>query len=64
MWENFFKHIDISPENAHILDGNAKDLDKECADYEDKITASGGIQLFIGGELHVVSFQNRSSSFR
>jgi glucosamine-6-phosphate deaminase len=26
MWSNFFSHIDIKPENAHILNGNAKDL--------------------------------------
>lgn len=49
MWNNFFKHIDIDPENAHILDGNAKDLEKECAEYEKKIVDAGGIQLFIGG---------------
>ena len=50
MWENFFKHIDISPENAHILDGNAKDLDKECNEFEEKIAAAGGVQLFVGGQ--------------
>ncbi|BFZ24357.1 hypothetical protein BsWGS_27396 [Bradybaena similaris] len=49
MWENFFKHIDIQPENAHLLDGNAKDLEKECHEYEEKIKAAGGIRLFIGG---------------
>ena len=49
MWENFFKHIDICPENAHILDGNAADLEVECNEFEEKITAAGGIQLFIGG---------------
>ena len=26
MWNNFFNHIDIEPENVHILNGNAKDL--------------------------------------
>ena len=30
MWTNFFGHIDIKPENVHILDGNAKDLLAEC----------------------------------
>ena len=50
MWNNFFKHIDIQPENAHILDGNAADLQKECDEYEEKITAAGGIELFLGGE--------------
>ena len=49
MWENFFKHIDIDPSNAHVLDGNAPDLVKECDDYERKITGAGGVDLFIGG---------------
>ncbi|XP_063415746.1 glucosamine-6-phosphate isomerase 2-like [Mytilus trossulus] len=49
MWNNFFKHIDIDPKNAHILDGNATDLIKECNDYEKKITDAGGIELFVGG---------------
>ena len=51
MWNNFFKHIDIDPKNAHILDGNAPDLQKECELYEKKITAAGGVELFIGGML-------------
>jgi len=49
MWSNFFKHIDILPENVHLLNGNADDLIQECNEYEDKIKASGGINLFIGG---------------
>lgn len=49
MWNNFFSHIDIKPENAHILNGNADDLEKECADYEIKIQKAGGIDLFLGG---------------
>ena len=49
MWNNFFSHIDIPAENVHILDGNAPDLEKECADYEAKIAAFGGIDLFMGG---------------
>jgi len=49
MWTNFFKHIDIQPENAFILDGNAKDLDGECARYEAEIKKKGGIELFLGG---------------
>lgn len=49
MWTNFFSHIDIKPENAHILNGNASDLGKECRDYEAAIEAIGGIDLFIGG---------------
>ena len=49
MWSNFFSHIDIKPENANILDGNALDLEVECAAYEAKIKALGGIDLFLGG---------------
>lgn len=49
MWNNFFKHIDIEPANAHILDGNATDLVAECDAYEKKITEAGGIDLFVGG---------------
>ena len=30
MYNNFFRHIDIDPNNVHILDGNAKDLKKVC----------------------------------
>lgn len=50
MWNNFFKHIDIKAENTHILDGNATDLQAECDSFEKKITAAGGIQLFVGGQ--------------
>ncbi|MBM4159465.1 MAG: glucosamine-6-phosphate deaminase [Ignavibacteria bacterium] len=49
MWNNFFKQIDIKKENANILNGNAKDLAKECEQYEAKIKKVGGIQLFLGG---------------
>merc|ERR1712168_1607277 len=49
MFEHLFKHIDIDPKNVHILDGNAKDLDAECENYEKKITEAGGIELFVGG---------------
>ncbi|XP_058402972.1 glucosamine-6-phosphate isomerase 2 isoform X2 [Diceros bicornis minor] len=49
MWNNFFKHIDIDPNNAHILDGNAADLQAECDAFEKKIKEAGGIDLFVGG---------------
>lgn len=49
MWNNFFKHIDIDPNNAHVLDGNAPDLKAECDLFEKKIAEAGGINLFIGG---------------
>ena len=49
MFNNFFKHIDINPENVHILDGNAPDLVKECEKFEEEIQQAGGIELFVGG---------------
>ncbi len=49
MWNNFFKHIDIKRENVNILNGNAADLEAECANYEARIKAVGGIDLFLGG---------------
>jgi len=49
MWTNFFNHIDIDPQNVHILNGNAPDLLAECAKYERQIEAAGGIDLFLGG---------------
>ncbi|CAF2842678.1 unnamed protein product [Rotaria sp. Silwood2] len=49
MWNNFFKHIDIDPNNVHILDGNATDLIHECNEFERAIQEAGGIELFVGG---------------
>jgi glucosamine-6-phosphate deaminase len=49
MYDNLFNHIDIPKENINILNGNVKNLEKECADYEKKIQAVGGIDLFLGG---------------
>jgi len=49
MARNLFDHIDCPKENIHILNGNAKDLEAECAHYEEMIAEAGGIDLFIGG---------------
>ena len=49
MWNNFFSHINIKKENVHILNGNAEDLEAECAAYEAAIEAAGGVDLFMGG---------------
>ncbi len=49
MWNNFFSHIDIQKKNVNILNGNVKDLQAECENYEKKIKDVGGIDLFIGG---------------
>ena len=49
MHKNLFDHIDIPKENVHILNGNAPDLDAECAAYEEAIVKAGGFDLFMGG---------------
>lgn len=49
MFHHLFNHIDIPRENINILDGNAKNIDEECARYEEKMKALGGVRLFIGG---------------
>lgn len=49
MWDNFFSHIDIESSNVNILNGIAPNLEKECQEYENKIKACGGIDLFLGG---------------
>jgi len=49
MWNNFFNHIDITKTNVNILNGNAKNLERECELYEKKILKYGGIHLFVGG---------------
>lgn len=49
MRENFFKYIDIKPENINILNGMAADPVKEAESYEAKIRKYGKINLFLGG---------------
>jgi glucosamine-6-phosphate deaminase len=49
MHKYLFDLIDEPAESIHILDGNAPDLDAECAAYEEAIVAAGGIDLFFGG---------------
>ena len=49
MHHHLFDHIDCPKENINILNGNAPDLEKECARYEEKIKKIGGIHLFMGG---------------
>ena len=49
MWRHLFGRIDIPKKNINILNGNAPDLDAECAGYEERIRKAGGIRLFVGG---------------
>ena len=49
MREHLFDKINLPPQNAHILNGQATDLQAECAHYESAIQQAGGIHLFLGG---------------
>lgn len=49
MFANFFSHVDILPQNVYLLDGNAADYEAECAAYEAKIKAFGGVEMWLGG---------------
>ena len=49
MKENLFNHINIAPARLHIPNGEAKDIDAECRDYEQQIAHAGGIDLQILG---------------
>jgi len=49
MRHNLFNHIGIPEENINILNGNAENLEAECAAFEAKIKRVGGIRLFLGG---------------
>ena len=56
MNENLFKKIDIKLSNTHVLNGLAKDPEKECASYENAIKKAGGIDiqvLGIGSDGHI-----------
>ena len=51
MWKHLFGRIDIPKENVNILNGNAPDLEAECAGYEERIKKIGGIRLFVGARV-------------
>lgn len=49
MNENFFNHINIDMNHVNIPNGMAKDIEKECIEYEKRIRTNGGIDLQILG---------------
>lgn len=56
MFENLFRHTNIDPARVNFLDGNAADEQAECARYEARIRAAGGIDqqlLGIGNNGHI-----------
>ncbi len=56
MFDNLFNHININPENVHVPNGLANDIEASCKEYEAKIKKAGGIDLQllgIGGDGHI-----------
>lgn len=49
MQVHLFSHLAIPPEQIHIPDGTAADLEGECQRYEEEIARHGGIDLMILG---------------
>lgn len=49
MFANLFCHTDIDPARVNFLNGNAADEKAECAQYEARIQAAGGIDLQLLG---------------
>ena len=52
MHQNFFKDININPENTHIPNGMEPDSEKECSRYNKVIPDLGGIDLQLLGLGH------------
>ncbi|SSD61313.1 related to Glucosamine-6-phosphate isomerase [Saccharomycodes ludwigii] len=64
MHTKFFDHVDIKPENIHILNGLSKNRAEECANYEKMIAKYGPFQIFMGGigkEGHIAFNESGSS---
>lgn len=49
MQENFFRHVNLPADQAHVPDGTAGDLAVECQRYEEMIQAAGSIDLQVLG---------------
>lgn len=49
MEKHLFSGIDIKKENAYVLDGEAEDLEKECATFERLIDEAGKLHMQILG---------------
>lgn len=65
MKEQLFSHLNIDMTNTHVPNGNAADLQAECAQYDESIEKSGGIDiqlLGIGRNGHI-GFNEPGDSF-
>jgi len=66
MRRQLFDYVNIPEENIHFLNGNAADLEAECAAYEQKIRQAGGIDiqlLGIGSNGHI-AFNEPADAFQ
>jgi glucosamine-6-phosphate deaminase len=68
MYENFFNHVNIKPNNIHILPGDIalEDVEEVCEKYESDIRKAGGLDLTIlgiGRDGHI-AFNEPGSDFR
>jgi glucosamine-6-phosphate deaminase len=64
MHENFFKHVNIPPQNVHIPSGTTSNYRAFCNWYEQRIRECGGIDvqiLGIGSDGHI-AFNEPASS--
>jgi glucosamine-6-phosphate deaminase len=64
MWDNFFRHVNISPLNVYIPQGTVEDPEAHCSWYETQIKKKGGIDLQllgIGSDGHI-AFNEPGSS--
>ncbi len=66
MNEHLFRHINIDLAKTHVPAGSAEDLQAECYDYEERITAAGGvdIQLLGLGRNGHIGFNEPTGSLR
>lgn len=65
MHDNLFNHINMKEENINVPDGMAKDVDKFCKEYDEKIDREGGVDiqlLGIGSDGHI-GFNEPATSF-
>ena len=56
MNDNLFSKTDIDTDKTNFLDGLAKDIEKECSEYDERIEKAGGIDiqlLGIGSDGHI-----------
>lgn len=49
MDKNLFDRVNIKKENTFVPNGKAEDLEKECADYDERIRNLGGIDMQLLG---------------